>query len=814
MKNKICYQNNKKDTTSKTLRVDKELYLTRKKKISNSTNSLNNGKDVILCVAEKNSVSKEISHFLCPQWTSPTILTSKSITNPVFMFPYTFLNVECNMIVTSVRGHIKNLEFESKFSNWNNIDPAVLLDLSTPVINSVVPNCKDIAENLKFYAKISKYLILWLDCDREGENIAFEVISICMTSNQNLKIFRAHFSALTKNDILNAIENLRAPDRALSDAVEARKEIDLRVGSSFTRFLTLRYRKIFSIPDQTLSYGTCQFPTLGFVVNRYNKVIHFNRENVWTIVLNINPNVKNDNLNTNILKFDWERGKIFDRLFVFVIYEICIENPRLFIEDISKKDSKRYKPLPLNTIEMTKIASKKLKMSPNKCLKIAEELYQKGFISYPRTETNFFSKNIDLKNCIKELSRNSVFGNYARDLIDLNRFMQPRKGNKDDGSHPPIHPVKNLEKKESISNDEWLLYELISRHFLATCSKDAILLETSVIASIANENFHTKGMELIEMNWLEIYSLYEKVAIRKLPELELGELMVPFELFIQKGCTEPPSLLSESELIDLMDRNGIGTDATMHEHIERIHSRQYVKKDKGMMLSPTALGYALFNGFELISEQMKKHKRMDKIVEKFDFLNSSFCHSLMHFHIRQMIENSISRISRGECTRSHIVEGVLTFMKYIYRFMLEYIEELDLSLGSFFPKWDYSLVTENGILIKRGISECGFCKSNIDLFEIKRTSGELPPLKIEKKIEKVYISRELRIGICTGQKQEECKNPLNIPITGEINITDIKCKHCKFGVIKIHNFDTKRIHYSCPYCQNFSYNNNQYLRLK
>ncbi|KAH7649767.1 DNA topoisomerase III [Cryptosporidium bovis] len=802
-----------KNGSNKELYIDKGLISEKKQRISRNISTINDGKDVILCVAEKNSVSKEISSFLCPQWTSPINLISKSKTNPVLAFPYTFFGKECNMVVTSVRGHIKNLEFEPKFSNWNTVDPAILLDLSTPVVNSVVPDCSDIADNLKFYAKVSKYLILWLDCDREGENIAFEVISICMTSNQNLKIFRAHFSALTKNDILNAIENLRAPDRALSDSVEARREIDLRVGSSFTRFLTLRYKKIFPIPEQTLSYGTCQFPTLGFVVNRYNKMINFIRESEWTIILNINLNIQKNNLNTNKLKFDWERGKLFDRLFVFIIYEICLEDQRLFITNISKKDSKKHKPLPLNTVEMTKIASKKLKLSPHKCLKIAEELYQKGFISYPRTETNFFSKNIDLIKYVGELSQNSVFGNYATELIDLNRFMEPRKGNKDDGSHPPIHPVKNLEKNNAASSDEWLLYELISRHFLATCSKDAVLLETNATACISDEIFHTKGVELIEMNWLDIYSPYEKVAIKRLPELELGELIAPFELVIQEGSTEPPSLLSESELIDLMDKNGIGTDATMHEHIERIHSRQYVRKDRKMLLSPTALGYALFNGFELISDQMKNYRKMDKISREFDFLNNSFCHSLMHFHIRQMIENSVSRISKGECTRSHIVEGVVAFMRHIYTFMLEYIEKLDLSLSSFFPKWDYSLVKENGSLIQRRISECGFCRSSIDLFEIKRTSSGLPPLS-EKGREKVYISREVRMGVCTGQKHNKCKIPLNIPTLGKIDISNIRCQYCKFNVLKIHNVNTKRVHYTCPYCINFSYSCYQYQKLQ
>jgi len=84
-------------------------------------------------------------------------------------------------------------------------------------------------------------LVLWLDCDREGEAIAFDCIEVCKNSNkrQNFEIFRAHFSALTKEQILFAMNNLKRPNKNLADAVLIRKEIDLRIGASFTRFLTL-----------------------------------------------------------------------------------------------------------------------------------------------------------------------------------------------------------------------------------------------------------------------------------------------------------------------------------------------------------------------------------------------------------------------------------------------------------------------------------------------------------------------------------------------------------------------------------------------
>ena len=88
-------------------------------------------------------------------------------------------------------------------------------------------------------------LILWLDCDREGEAIAFDVMYLCLQKIQNLSIYRSFFSAITKRDIENAMLNLGQPDKNQADAVEARQEIDLRIGAAFTRFQTLMIQRYF-----------------------------------------------------------------------------------------------------------------------------------------------------------------------------------------------------------------------------------------------------------------------------------------------------------------------------------------------------------------------------------------------------------------------------------------------------------------------------------------------------------------------------------------------------------------------------------------
>ena len=152
--------------------------------------------------------------------------------------------------------------------------------------NLAVPSCFNLPfqKTLEREAKSSKWLIIWTDCDREGENIGYEIIEVCQAVNRNLRIFRAQFSEITKHSVEAAINSLVQPNPLVSAAVEVRKELDLRIGAAFTRFQTIRLQKKFqSISEQLISYGTCQFPTVGFVVERYKAIERFVPESFWKI---------------------------------------------------------------------------------------------------------------------------------------------------------------------------------------------------------------------------------------------------------------------------------------------------------------------------------------------------------------------------------------------------------------------------------------------------------------------------------------------------------------------------------------------------
>jgi DNA topoisomerase-3 len=113
------------------------------------------------------------------------------------------------------------------------------------ILRKVNEECNDIRNNLIKYARNCNLLILWLDCDREGEAIAFEVVDLVKSINPCVQILRAHFSALTFTEISRAISNLVPPNKNLADAVEIRQRIDLLIGATFTRLQTLSFKSIF-----------------------------------------------------------------------------------------------------------------------------------------------------------------------------------------------------------------------------------------------------------------------------------------------------------------------------------------------------------------------------------------------------------------------------------------------------------------------------------------------------------------------------------------------------------------------------------------
>ncbi|SCW04097.1 LAFE_0H05864g1_1 [Lachancea fermentati] len=603
----------------------------------------------VVCIAEKNSIAKAVSGILgggrCTRRDSP----HKYIKNYDFSFDFPFAGLS-NVTMTSVAGHLTGLDLDPAHA-WGKCPIPTVFE--APIVDTRTKDQQKIADNIRKESRNADYVMIWTDCDREGEYIGWEIVQTSLQANRSLqgRVFRAVFSHLEARHILQAARNPQRLDQRAVDAVRTRMEIDLRSGVAFTRFLTeLLGSKIERDSNgkkkqrPVISYGTCQFPTLGFVVDRYERIRRFVPETFWYLQISI----ANGSETTS---FQWDRGHLFDRLTVAVLYEMCVKSADLKAEvvDVKSKPTSKWRPLPLTTVELQKNCSRFFKMSAKTSLDAAEKLYQKGFISYPRTETDTFPNNMNLEALVEQQTSDSRWSTYAQNLLSgngTNKFRWPRSGKHDDKAHPPIYPIVSC--GQSLDNEaEKKVYEYVTRHFLACCSEDSKGHSTTITLKWGPEKFTASGIVVLERNFLDIYHWMKWETTKELPHLEIGQEVELATHVMKDGTTSPPNQMTESELILLMDANGIGTDATIAEHIEKIQQREYIKKkkvNKQTYLIPTSLGIALVHGFEAIGLE-------DSFAKPF---------------LRRQMEVDLKLICDGNKNKNDVVNEIITKYQEYY----------------------------------------------------------------------------------------------------------------------------------------------------
>lgn len=561
------------------------------------------------------------------------------------------------MVFSSVAGHLLELDFVPPYNTWQGCRPA---ELYTARVEKKTPQGENerIKHNLQSLARSCQKLILWLDCDREGENIAFEVISVCSEANPRISILRARFSALISADLYRAVQNLVPPNVHEADAVDARQEIDLRIGASFTRLQTLILQRKFNWRDHPaaagresplLSYGPCQFPTLGLIVQREWEIQAHISQQFWYLSLLY----KNPNNTRQQTVFKWQRDRLFDHAIAQAYLSRCIStdgtpHPATVLSvDGTRKT--RWAPTPLSTLEMQKRGTQYLRgLSGEQIMKLAEELYQAGYISYPRTETTMFDRGYNLAEMVRtQADSGAAWAAYAQQLVGntgvpQQKFRWPRDGGQDDKAHPPIHPTKAFQGDNN--PDKLRLYEFIVRHFLACCSHDAVGQETKVTVDVSQEKFTAIGLMVIERNWLDVYPYTKWGGAEELPHFQRGETFMPAELSLKEGSTQPAPRMSERDLLAKMESFGIGTDATVADHIAKQLERGYAEKEVNQSSGiayffPTPLGEALISAYKKMGLE-----------------------NLWQPRLRGLIEANITSIARGQASKAQILtEAILHF---------------------------------------------------------------------------------------------------------------------------------------------------------
>ncbi|MCL2863545.1 MAG: DNA topoisomerase [Methanimicrococcus sp.] len=570
----------------------------------------------IVAFAEKNKAAEEIANILGGGKYTRTTIEGIAV--------YRFNRGGADWAIAGLAGHIMNYDFPAEYNSWTGIKPGELLDIA-PVKFVTKENFAFVIEKL---AKEASMIILACDYDREGENIGFEAKEIAQRFSA-APVKRARYSTFSKNEIEQAFDHPGEPDTNLAMAAETRQILDLKMGAAFTRYVTLSVReKAFT--KEILSIGPCQTPTCGFVYEREKAIRDFKSKDFWRITADFEAGaggvgaggvgaggagaggagvggvggagVGAGGTGSGGIVFTGTHraGNIKEKAAADDIMARLKGEKTGVVHKKSVKEQSLAPPVPLNTTEFLKRASAFLNISPEKSLEIAEQLYLSGLTSYPRTETNMYADDFDFKAVLADLAKNTDYTKAVSQIITAAGGIKPKNGPKDAKDHPPIHPIRGV-SKETAENmvklpGAYAVYDLICRHFLANLMPSAVFEKTNIEMKIKDESFDTAGSVKKSAGWLDIYD-FETKNDKFLPNVKEGEKTAVKKIQNTASKTSPPKKLTESELLTLMDKNGIGTKATAPTHIETNKKRGYFES-KGKTLSILNTGYILMESLD------------------------------------------------------------------------------------------------------------------------------------------------------------------------------------------------------------------------
>lgn len=715
----------------------------------------------VLMVAEKPSIAKAIAEALSgPRGPRQRRGISRAL--PVYEFTTDdFFPARCEkntnqpvkslITVTSVVGHVFTLGFHDENSNGSgnkgHRDPVDYFDIPVVKQEETTTGKLRVVDHLRALSADIEHLVLWLDCDAEGENIAHEVIAVTrktMAGNaaeemeaSKRRIHRAFFSAITKDALRDAFGNLGTPNASLSRSVDARQELDLRVGVAITRLLTWRCvgmaRQKFSHTTKLISYGPCQTPTLSFCVERAREIHAFRPQQFFKIKIVArfeNDRTRNRELRWNAddpVENNSKRGKIIEdsatfnqRLADDVLQLGSRPKSFLRIVRVEERRERRDAPLGLNTVALLAAGSKTFGMSPKQVMSVAEKLYSSGFISYPRTETTQYNPNgFDVQKILRDHTSHSEWGRTASHLLGTkysNNNKRPPVRGKDAGDHPPITCLKPATREVVGGGTAWKVYEFVARTFLGSLSDDLLFTRRVAHLELVTPGLHRNGKPItFDMDQVTVDSLgfagacswvlrdigaqKENDIINSSVIFQENMTMSIVDIQLEKCYTMPPPFLQEHELIEMMDEKSIGTDASMATHVNNIVDRGYVvlcdetgvplrqfrpprpgqarvPRQVGRYMVPTPLGISLMELFEKAEGQIIDGKEASNATRlEAEAANYTSVALLTRPAIRAQMEAQMKQIATGMLDKDKCLDHNLRWFRSRYEQLVAFLSK-------------------------------------------------------------------------------------------------------------------------------------------
>lgn len=472
-------------------------------------------------------------------------------------------------------------------------------------------------------------IIAATDAGREGQGI-FENLYSYLGCTKPVK--RLWISSLEEQDVLEGFKNLydnSSPEfHNLGVASRVRSEADWLVGVNATRALTLatRYKDIRG-KNVVLSLGRVQTPTLCMICRRWDEHVNFKSEAYWIL----NGEAAKDGVT-----FRWRNEKRYS------LREEAVRDQRkimdggvMLVSDVDVETKNAQPPLLHDIASLQKMANFRYGMTLDETLNVAQSLYEKRLISYPRTGSRYIPESVFLTipTLLQKFTTHPDYGEFAKELIAKGHYVRRSVNDTKITDHHAIITTRRHPRADELNEQEKLIYDLIVSRMIEAFSPANTYEITTVRMQSEDLDFIVRSRRDIVIGWRDITRKEggdimmeedgdDDITSKQLPHMEAGDTVNVLSANVVEDKTKPRPLLTDATLCSMMENAGkqsddktvtatlkdigIGTPATRHEILATLVARKYVER-KERFLYPTTLGLTIYNALsksELTSVEM------------------------------------------------------------------------------------------------------------------------------------------------------------------------------------------------------------------
>ena len=448
----------------------------------------------------------------------------------------------------------------------------------------------DILAALRKEVKKADKVYLATDPDREGEAISWHLANALKLSDK--EIYRITFNEITKNAVKESIKHARKIDMNLVDAQQSRRVLDRVVGYSISPLLWAKIKR-------GLSAGRVQSVALRIICDRDREINEFIPDEYWTIDANLN--IKGEKKPLVARFYGDSKGKIeikskeeADKIIN------SVKKSDFYVESVKKGEKIKKSPLPFTTSTLQQEAAKTLNFATQKTMRIAQQLYEGvdvagrgtiGIITYLRTDSTRVADEA------QESAANYISANYGdkyKAVTDAKKSDNKKIQDAHEAIRPTYIDLSPAIIKESLSRDQFRLYQLIWKRFVASQMSPAVYSTTSVKIAAGDYRFNVSASKIMFDGFMSVYKDDDDKAENNtlLNELDEKSVLKLIDVDGTQHFTQPPAHYTEASLVRTLEELGIGRPSTYAPTITTIIARHYVAKEN-KNLYVTELGEAV-----------------------------------------------------------------------------------------------------------------------------------------------------------------------------------------------------------------------------